>query len=114
MLVELVPPTRASLLIHIQVLPAGATLPIEMCTRTPQTWEPPHLGIKLKLDEILVYNTRAQCKCLIKYLIEVDTQGWAISSRRKMWYQKPHRSSGIQKLPEWVLDSKTGRKTAHI
>ena len=86
MLVELVPPTRASLLIHIQALPAGATLPVRMCIRTPQTWEPPHLGIKLKLDEILVYDTRAQYKCLIKYLIEVDTQGWAISSQRKMWY----------------------------
>ena len=44
MLVESVPPTRASLLIHIQALPAGATLPVRMCIRTPQTWEPPHLG----------------------------------------------------------------------
>ena len=56
MLVESVPPTRASLLIHIQALPAGATLPVRMCIRTPQTWEPPHLGIKLKLEEIVVYK----------------------------------------------------------
>ncbi len=54
MLVELVPPTRASLLIHIQALPAGATLPVRMCIQTPHTWEPPHLDIILKLDEILV------------------------------------------------------------
>ncbi len=54
MLVESVPPTRASLLIHIQALPAGATLPVRMCIRIPQMWEPPQLGNILELEEILV------------------------------------------------------------